>query len=145
MMQPIYLICGVPGSGKSWVCEQLKSDFEYLCHDDYSKENFPVLLAQATISSNKPVLADCPFAERELRERLFEKGCHVISVFIIETPEICQARYEEREEAKRRKLHPYPKQFLSRAASIASRAVEWKAFRGTSQEVLDHLKGLAHE
>lgn len=138
-MQPIYLVCGVPGSGKSWACEQLKGNFRYLAHDDFSKENYPEIIFQAALSEDKPVLADCPFAERELRDRLIEKGCYVITVFIVESPEICQERYEAREG------RPYPKSFLTRATSIGSRAAEWKAFRGTSEEVLEHLKGIVHE
>ena len=34
-MKTVYLVVGVPASGKSWVCEQLKDKFEYVHHDGF--------------------------------------------------------------------------------------------------------------
>ena len=34
-MSAIYLLVGVPGSGKSWVASRLAMEFLYVPHDDY--------------------------------------------------------------------------------------------------------------
>lgn len=137
-MQPIYLICGVPGSGKTWVCDQLENDFTYVAHDDHVNKTYPMELFNYSRTSDKPILADCPFAERVLREELIARNLKVIPVFIVEDAQTVKARYEKREQRS------IPKNFLTRAQTIGARAAEWKAFRGTSAEVLAHLKGIAH-
>lgn len=54
-MKPVvYLICGVSGSGKSWVCEQLKHQAKYVSFDRTSKEEALSEMLKATI----PVLYD---------------------------------------------------------------------------------------
>lgn len=138
MKQKVYLVCGVPGAGKSWVCEQLEDEFTYLRNDDYIGENFVEAIHTMSELSPKPVLADCPFGERDLRDKLFAEMVKVIPVFIVEKPEVVAARYKSREKKS------CPQNVLTRATSIGSRAAEWKAFRGTSEEVLEHLRSLSH-
>jgi dephospho-CoA kinase len=134
-MQKIYLVCGVPGSGKTWVCNQLKDKFDYINHDNY-KKNYALILKSAASYSKKPILADCPFAERALRDELVKSGYKVIPVFIIEDPSVSKQRYETRDKK------PYPQSFLTRAKTIENRAKEWDAFAGTSKQVLEHLKNI---
>ncbi len=136
-MQPVYLLCGPPGSGKTWVGTQLEHKFTYVKHDAYdwkdNNQHFKATL-DAAKESEKPVLTDIPFGERDFKERLENKGLTVIPVFVLEHATVVQKRYEAREKKK------IPKHFLSRTLSIPERAKEWKAFVGTSEQVLAHMK-----
>jgi gluconate kinase len=134
-MQSVYLICGVPASGKSWVCRQLMDKFAYVPHDQYYNSHVSIVSMTANLSG-KPVITECPFAERETKEALEKNGIKVIPLFVIESPEVINARYQKRENK------PLPKNTLTRASTILNRAVEWKAIHGTSQQILTKLKEL---
>lgn len=156
MSQPVYLVCGVPGSGKTWVCRQLKDKFTYVPHDqcwkhptkkpDASKDNpewapgavstHVECVVKAVKEGLKPVITESPFNERAVKEELEAKGVTVRPYFVIEAPETARKRYEKRESKK------YPKHFYSRAKSIETRAKEWSVPSGTSEEVLEMLKGV---
>lgn len=153
-MKPVYLICGVSGCGKSWVCRQLSDKFNYVPHDRcWSHPNarpaegldpkwgpkgsvsthLHTLLVQAH-KSEKPILTECPFAERQLKEELEKSGVTVVPIFVVEAPHVIAERYLAREGK------PLPKAAFSRAFSISGRAREWGAFFGTATEVFQHLK-----
>ena len=131
----IYMICGVPGSGKTWVCKQLEDSYEYIAHDDYidDKELYFRMLESAD-ADDVPVITECPFKERPMRERLESMRCKVKPVFIVEDPEVIEARYRRRESGK-----ALPKSSVIRASTIRNRAEEWKAPFGTSEWVLNYL------
>lgn len=155
-MKTIYLVIGVSGSGKSWILRQLADKFTYIPHDRCwehpdakpdegldpkwgpkgSKSTHLKEISENAKKSEKPVITEVPFAERQLREDLEAQGFRVIPVFVVEDSDVVQKRYESREGK------PIPKAALSRAKSIIERAREWRAFYGTSSEVLDHLKNL---
>lgn len=138
-MKPIvYMVCGVPGSGKSWVCEQLTDKFIYISHDLYLKDLVPEIVKQSIRSDigNKPFLIDCPFGERKLRESLEELNFEVIPLFIIEDPETVKRRYEARENK------PFSKSNYTRCTTIAERAIEWNAVSDTSEGILVYLREL---
>ena len=163
-MKPLYLVCGVAGSGKSTIARQLIEKFHYVPHDrcwahperepwDPATEwtadmkddtrwfsgavsTHAETLLRAVRIAKKPVITECPHGERVLREQLEEKGVRVIPVFVVEEAEVVAARYEAREG------RPCPKNVLTRAATILDRAEEWGAFYGTSGQVLKHLKSL---
>jgi gluconate kinase len=135
-MQKVYLVCGVPGAGKSWVCNQLTEKFTYVPNDDYIGGDHLKEVYRAARASEKPVLVDCPFAERTVRDNLINNGVDVIPVFIVESPQTVKRRYESREGK------PVSQSTLTRAMSIAQRAIQWRAFQGTSEKVLEHLKGV---
>ena len=137
-MQPIYLVVGVPGSGKSWCCEQLTEKFEYINHDGYIYLKRPghylkVVLEKAK-TAEKPLLIEAPFSVNETKDPLEKAGYNVIPVFIIEPEPVLRARYLKRE----KKL--IPQGHITRMQTYAKRANEWKAFRGTSAEVYEYLK-----
>ncbi len=136
-MQTVYLLCGVSGVGKTWICEQVKDHFEWIPQDDHFDDQVDVTL-RAAKSGVKPVLTECPFGERITREQLERKGAKVIPVFVVEDPKIVARRYESREGK------PLPKNAMTRASTIIERVREWRAFSGTANEVLHHLKGLSH-
>lgn len=119
----------------AWAAD-MKDDSRYL---PGAKSNHLEVLLEAVKIAEKPVLTECPFAERELRDNLLASGCEVIPIFVVEPADLVACRYEARERK------PLPKNVYTRASSIANRAAEWSAFRGTSEEVLAHLRGLAHE
>lgn len=133
MNNTVYLICGVPGSGKTWVCERLKDKFTYVPHDEYMKQIRRALVEHSFIST-KPLITECPFAERELREKLEQSKMIVRPYFIVEAPQVVKQRYEAREG----KLAP--QNILTRAVSIVDKVREWGAPHGTAQEVLNLLK-----
>lgn len=155
-MQDVYLVCGVSGSGKSWVARQLADKFYYIPHDRCwthpkakpaegldpkwgppgCKSTHFETLRDAARSAERAVLSEVPFAERKLREDLEALKINVIPVFVIEDPAVIAKRYRQREGKD------LAKPALSRAISIIDRAREWRAFHGTSDEVLKYLQDL---
>ena len=142
-MKPIYLLCGVSGSGKSWVCQQLKSKFTYVAHDQFfvgerihhaqgQRKYIASLIAAA--AGDKPVITECPFAERQLKEQLERAGLKVIPYFVIEPTDVVRTRFRAREGQE-------PSQnVLTRSVTIRKRAEEWKAPSGTSTAIRDMLQ-----
>lgn len=135
-MLKIFLVIGVPSSGKSWVCEQLSDLFHYVPNDDYIGEDYGAALIKAAHVAALPVLAEAPFGISELKERLEAEEIEVVPVFIIEEDDILAERYEAREHRE------IPKGHLSRQRTYVTRAEEYGAFSGTSEEVLEHLRTL---
>ena len=131
----IYLVVGAPGSGKTTVCNQLTNEFEYIPHDLYPKTYIPEVLKRVKMAS-KPLLIETPFSVSKVMEPLNQAGYNVIPVFIIETPEVTSKRYFEREGKQ------IPQGHLTRIETYKQRANELKAFQGTSEQVLNHLKGI---
>lgn len=137
MRQTIYLVVGTPGSGKTWVCEQLTDKFAYLAHDEFidaGTDAYVKAAARLADYANTPVLIETPFSVSKIFEPLTKMGYQVTPVFIIESPAVTTKRYEDREKK------PIPSGHLSRINTYITRAKEHKAFMGTSQAVLDYLK-----
>ena len=132
-MSKVVMLVGVPGSGKSWVIERLNGKFEYVSHDTHATKEKLAYSVNAAAQGHKPVIVDCPFAERELLERLDKLGLPVTPVFIVEKPETVGERYFQRE-----KRHA-PQATITRAATIRDRAKEWGAKYGSSSEILKYL------
>lgn len=139
MKRDLYFVIGCPGSGKSWVCEQLKESFDYVPHDQFLAENGKfhreALLQELGSDSQKPVLTEFPFSFSEMKS-FFESipGINVIPVFIQEETPVLQERYLAREKK------PIPKGHLTRQNTFSERAKLWDSFSGTSEQVLNHLK-----
>lgn len=140
MTQPIYLVIGVPGSGKSWVCEQLTDKFEYVHHDGfiYLKQPGAYLNAimEAIPTATKPLLIEAPFSISQTMDPLVKAGHKVIPVFIIEEDKVVAERYSQRDKK------PIPKGHLTRMQTYKQRAKEWDAFQGTSSEVFKYLQNV---
>lgn len=130
--QPIYLICGVSGSGKTWVCKRLEDKFVYVPHDEHYHDQDSVLEKKA-IEADKPLITESPFGERILKEKLERRGLKVIPYFVVTAPHTVAIQYFQREGK------PLPKAAYTRASRIVDRAKEWKAFYGSSKEVLQEL------
>lgn len=129
----VYLICGVSGSGKTWVCRQLAHKFNYIPHDEHYRD---ILTAIGRAEDDKPVITECPFGERILRGQLEREGYKVVPYFVVEDTRTVQDRYKAREKKD------LPKAAATRSVTIIERAKEWKAPYGTSAEILDKLKRL---
>jgi hypothetical protein len=132
----IVLVVGVPGSGKTWVCHQLRTRFVYIPHDDYKveQEYFDKLLATSQ-QSDVPVLGEAPFGISKFLETCEFSGIEAVPVFIIEDDEVIIDRYYQREHKM-----PYPGT-LTRQQTYKERAEQLGAFQGTSEEVLNYLRG----
>ncbi len=135
MKQAVILLCGVPGSGKTWVMKQLPARYQLVHHDDYIGHAQAHLAAAVNEAAKgpKPVVADCPFAERAFREALEAHGLEVYPFFVVEPPDVVAQRYMAREGK------PAAKATLTRAVTIADRAREWAAPMGSADETLRHL------
>lgn len=139
-MAKIYLVCGVPGSGKTYVCEKLRHKFEYIHHDGYihlqNPQAYLMEILRKANNPDKPLLIEAPFSISRTKDPLEAAGHEVIPVFIIEDPQVLSTRYRNRENKQ------IPQQHLTRMNTFAQRAHDWKSFRGTSDEVLEYLSAL---
>ncbi len=136
-MKPIYLIVGCPGSGKTWVCEQLKKEFAYIPHDNFiNRETKYVdfIIQMAETIKSRSMIVEAPFSISKIMAPLEDAGHKVICVFIQEPHSVIASRYMEREKKE------IPTGHLSRQKTYAQRAKELGAFKGTAQQVLEHLK-----
>lgn len=129
----IYLVCGVSGAGKTWVCNLLTHKFNYIPHDLHFKDFYEELVIQAR-KDDRPIVTECPFGERIVKQHAEGLGFLVIPVFVVERPELIAMRYFDREGKAIQKAA------YTRAFTIIDRAKEWGAFYGTSKEVLEHLQ-----
>jgi Fe-S cluster assembly ATPase SufC len=139
-MAQIYLLVGVPGSGKSWVCEKLTDKFEYVHHDGYIYLKQPGAYVKAILDiapkATKPLLCEAPFSVSETQEPLQLAGHKVTPVFIVEQPQVVAERYMKREKK------PIPKGHLTRMQTYLRRAIEHGHFFGGSQAVLEYLRSV---
>lgn len=134
-MHNVILLCGVPASGKTWVMSHLSGKYKCINNDDYIGKNRDQIITDVKNSAKEsPVIVDCPFAERERREKLESVGLTVKPVFIVESPNVINNRYLSREGK------PATQSTLTRASTILDRAREWEAPYGTSSEILAMLR-----
>lgn len=135
-MNKVYLLVGVPGSGKSWVMGQLIGMFNCVRHDDYIRDLNGYIEAIIEESSNHIVLAETPFSLSQILGPLEDAGLTVIPVIIYEKEPILKERYFKREGRE------IPKGHLTRQETYRHRAETYGLFIGTSGEVFKHLSHL---
>lgn len=137
----IYLLVGVPCSGKSWVADQVREKVLYLEHDAYIGSKFHVedyledILELAPISA-KPLLIETPFSVSSYIGPLIQAELPYKLLYICEDRYTLADRYMEREDKD------IPKGHLSRNRTYIERALATGDFVGTSEEVLKELKRL---
>lgn len=133
----IYLLVGVPSSGKSWVCSQLKDKFNILEHDHYISKD-PYLYTNSIIveaeTTDRPMIIETPFSMSQIINPLERAGLEVTPVFIVETQDILRGRYEAREG------RDIPQGHLTRNNTYMQRAIHGEHFFGTSEDVYNYLK-----
>lgn len=115
---------------------QLKSKFHVVEHDKYIGQNYIDVLSDFANKEHKPILAEAPFSISKTKDPLEHLGYKVIPIFIIEPEPVLRDRYFAREKKT------IPQGHVTRMKTYAERAKEWNAFRGTSKEVLEHLKAI---
>jgi len=135
--QPVYLVIGCPGAGKSWVCEQLRELYDYVRHDDYMDGGYVDAIIRQHAIAAKPLLIETPFSVSQIKEPLEKKGLQVVPVFILEAPEVVSARYLKREGVI------IPTGHLTRQLTYRQRAKDWHAFHGTAEQILEFLRNAA--
>ena len=134
-MKTVYLICGVSGSGKTWVAKQLEHKFTYVPHDEHIESDDLIETLKKTPSA-KPFITECPFGERILKEQLEKADFKVEPYFVLEAPSVIRTRFRRREGKE-------PQQsVMTRAVTIRKRIDEWNAPYGTSLEILEKLRDL---
>lgn len=111
----IYLICGAPGSGKTWVAKQLADKATWVPHDKHAVgEYYKALLAAD--GQGKQVIGEAPFRASVLIGQLQKAGAKVQPIYISEPDSVIAERYAQREGK------PIPTQHLRTNARYASRA-----------------------
>lgn len=140
----IYLVVGVPGSGKSLVCENLlrivgDGKIDYVHHDLYigmgGSAYVKEILKHRKHTPTALTLTEAPFSVSLIRDPLLEAGEEVETFYIVEPEQIVSDRYLLRESKS------IPRGHLTRQNTYWRRAHEEGAFVGTSNEVLKHLLG----
>lgn len=124
----VYLVSGVSGSGKSWVCEQLLNKFTYVSYDREQRRDHLDLLKADTGS---PKLYD-PSIKISTFIRRYSHLFDIRPVFIIEDESVIRDRLEARGGV-------FTDYAPRRIKVIASRAAKYGVFSGTSAEVLGYL------
>jgi gluconate kinase len=142
MKQQVYMIVAVPGSGKTWITNQIADRFTFVHHDGYIGHiNQPDAYVRAILKkaddATKPILIEAPFSMSQIQGPLEKAGYQVNPVFIQENPDVIARRYSNREGK------PIPKGHLTRMKTYAQRAKQSGGFAGTSQQVLEYLKSVS--
>jgi hypothetical protein len=133
----IYLLVGVPASGKTWVTDQLKDKFCLVPHDEYIGKDYVEAIVEARMHTDKPILCETPFSVRKITNELNALGYEVTPVFIIEDEDTLRQRWAERgTDISARLGH------LSRQCTYVHRAHFNGTFLGNSEQVLEHLKNI---
>jgi len=125
----LYLICGVSGSGKSWICNQL-NNVSYLSSDSADKKSHVDELLKLS-KLNKPLIYDLSIGISTFIKRNTDKF-DIKPIFVIETKETVLERLKQRGTGTALSD--------SRIIAINRRAQSVAIFSGTSLEVLDYLK-----
>ncbi len=123
-MKPVYLLCGVPGSGKS-----------FMPHDDYPTDRYARAIATMAAMSEKPILAECPFRMAVLMSELERDGLTLHAYFIKEPEHLIAARYQAREGK------PIPRQHLTNYRRLLA-ATDRTWIVGSQKEILELLKAV---
>lgn len=133
-MKTLYILVGSPGSGKTWVMNQLEEQYRVIPHDAHIDKDYLGAILSTLVNSGKPVLIETPFSMSKIVGPLEETGYRVEPVFIIEDNDTYVARYFAREGKEP------PKGHLTRTQTYLQRARDGDHFYGTSSEVLAHLR-----
>lgn len=130
-MTEIHLLCGVPGSGKTWVARQLKH-YAYVPHDDYPVAEYHNALVKAAMTSKLPVVGEAPFRIQVLVDQLRMKGVKVTTYYITDSEPTIKFQYE------RRTKKAWPAQHSNNLKRYDQRK-SWD-HRGTSKYILSLLE-----
>lgn len=134
-MKTAYLLIGVPGSGKSWVADKIKTRCTYLANDDYIGKDYLAAIGRKINEEPGPFLVEATFSISKIKDPLENAGIKVVPIFIVEHPQTLANRWDERSTPQSaRGGH------LTRQETYKFRANAWNAFSGNSSEVLNYLE-----
>lgn len=147
MKQPVYLLVGVPGVGKTYVTDRVGEGFEVVPHDSFIEEGkddhndrYVKGILKALETAKKPLIAEAPFSVSSIKDPLEAAGARVVPVILYEDRHTLAERYRN---DPKRKGTEIPKGHLSRMETFRRRQGEYNAFMGNSAEVLAYLKDQA--
>jgi len=125
--QDLFLIAGCPGSGKSWVCDQLTSKFHYISYDGVNK-NYHVY---ELLKNNSKQLLHDPTIKVSTFIKTYGHLFNIRLIVIVEDENIINQRMI----ARGGKITDTIKRRIKRMLSLS----EDCEFSGTSLEVLEYL------
>lgn len=125
--QDLYLVAGVPASGKSWVCNQLKDKFNYVSYDGLNKDFHIYELLK---NNDKQLLFDPTIKISTFTKRISHLF-NIKLVIIVESEDVLNQRIIDRGG----KITNTIKRRMKRMADLSKRC----EFSGTSDEVLKYL------
>ena len=137
-MQKVYLLCGPPGCGKTWVSEQIEKHFSFVVHDEHPIDVYPVALLNAARVSDKPVLGNAPFRASVIIKFLKSRNIEVKAIYIVEPYDTVARRFIERE--GREKFSTWHRKNIRHQNLRAETNAD---FKGTANEVLEYMRGEA--
>lgn len=131
----IYILVGVPASGKTWVCNRIKG-MTVVRNDDYMGDRSGYVQAIKEASKgDKPVLCEAPFAASQLIEMLHSINKPIKQVLVTGPIEEIENRYKERKNGQ-----PFRAAFKTNHRRYEEDPDRFE-FSGTSEEVLKWLEG----
>ena len=130
--QPIFVVIGVSGVGKSWVCSRLDK-FHYVSYDKLKTRDDRVTAIAAATWEDKPVVFDPVVHVSSYLKKLPSDQTYVVC--IIEDEQTIRSRLLGRRSVKG----------LTEAGLSRMKRIQWYAdrkakFSGTSSQVLDWIK-----
>jgi cytidylate kinase len=126
----LYIVCGPSGSGKSYVCENLKDKVSYISYDKTPKEEHIYHMTNLA-AENKDILYD-PFRKPVTIYNRYKETFNVHLYVIVETEDVIYNRILQRGG------HP-DRSAIQKAIKKLPRWAKKATFVGTSSEVLEAL------
>jgi hypothetical protein len=127
----LFIVCGLSGSGKSWVCNSLKNKLHYVSYDEVPKEEHYYEFKEAT-NRGSSIIYD-PFRNPTGICRRYSGEFNVRLMVIEEDVETIVSRIESRGGSPN----------VDKISQALKKMPRWKScaeFSGTSTEVLAYLK-----
>ncbi len=128
--QDLFLIAGCPGSGKSWVCNQLSDTFNYVSYDN-TNNNYHVY---ELLKNNSKLLLYDPTIKISTFTKRYSHLFTIRLIVIVEDESVINKRMVGRSG----KVTDTITRRIKRMSSLSKNC----EFSGTSSEVLDYLKEL---
>jgi len=128
----VYMVCGVSGVGKSWVCRQLTNMFNYVSYDEVpKKEHLRCIIENNTgkHSLYDPSINISTFIKRNSHQ--FD----IRPIFIIEDEATIRSRLSQRGGT-------FTESAINRMRAIDARTKKYGIFSGNSLQVLEYLIGI---
>lgn len=143
-MSKVYLLVGVPGSGKSWVAAQVKHLCLYLEHDAYIDNEDPEGdyikdIIELVPHAKKPVLLETPFSVSFYTEKLVKAGIPVKLLYICPDRHTLETQYRDRADRLGKPVRDINKGHLTRNRTFIDRALASGDIVGDSEAVLKIL------